>query len=97
MGKIRALYLLICINNDLVGYAKDADTSYLAGEILHQPDLAWSLERISEQGANAFYSGDIAEKIIDFMERSGGYISSQDLQRRTSKPLQSLRSRSSNG
>ena len=97
MGKIRALYLLICINNDLVGYAKDADTSYLAGEILHQPDLAWSLERISEQRANAFYSGDIAEKIIDFIERSGGYISSQDLQCRTSKPLQPLRSRSSTG
>ena len=66
--------------SSIVAYARDADNSYLAGEILHQPDLAWSLERISEQGANALYSGDIAEKIIDFMDRSGGYISSQDLQ-----------------
>ena len=61
-------------------YAKDVDASYLAGEVLHQPDLAWSLEKISEQGADAVYSGDIAEKIIQFMERSGGYISLQDLQ-----------------
>lgn len=66
--------------SSIIAYAKDADTPYLAGEILHQPDLAWSLEQISEQGAIAFYSGDIAEKIIGFMERSGGYISSQDLQ-----------------
>lgn len=52
---------------------------YAAGERLRQPDLAWSLETIAEGGADAFYRGPIAERLVAAMEANGGLITAEDL------------------
>ncbi len=39
--------------------------TYEAGELLVQGDLAASLRAIAQHGAQAFYAGDIAQKIVD--------------------------------
>lgn len=52
---------------------------YEHGEILKQKDLAWSLKRIAKKGPEAFYEGQIAEKITQDMEDNGGYITMEDM------------------
>ena len=50
------------------------------GELFHNPNLARTLERIVEGGRDAFYRGEIAERIESSMEGHGGYLSIDDLQ-----------------
>lgn len=52
---------------------------YTEGELLKQPDLARSLERIRDRGADGFYEGETADLIVREMKRGGGLISRQDL------------------
>ena len=52
---------------------------YQPGERLVQKDLAHSLRLIAEQGPNAFYGGEIAEKLVDDMMANGGLITLEDL------------------
>lgn len=52
---------------------------YRAGEILKQPDLAWSLRQIADQGADAFYKGEIAQRFAADMKAHGGLITAEDL------------------
>jgi gamma-glutamyltranspeptidase/glutathione hydrolase len=49
------------------------------GEILIQKDLAYTLKKIRDNGKDGFYSGDIAQLIINQIIRDGGYISLEDL------------------
>src|SRR5690606_25576762 len=53
--------------------------SYRAGERFVQKDLAWSLREISKGGADAFYRGSIARKIVADMQKNGGAITMDDL------------------
>ncbi|MEM7416243.1 MAG: gamma-glutamyltransferase [Gemmatimonadota bacterium] len=55
-------------------------SEYEVGEILRQPDLAWSLEQLRAAGANAFYRGAIADRIIADMEAHNGIITREDLE-----------------
>ena len=55
------------------------DSLWKEGEILKQPELAETLERIRDKGREGFYSGKTAELIIKEMKRSNGIISKQDL------------------
>jgi gamma-glutamyltranspeptidase/glutathione hydrolase len=52
---------------------------YEAGEILKQPDLARTLQRIAAQGPDGFYKGETAELLEKEMKANGGLISRQDL------------------
>lgn len=52
---------------------------YRAGEVLRQPELAWSLKQIQADGADAFYKGEIAKRIAADMARHGGLITLRDL------------------
>ena len=52
---------------------------YESGEILKQPDLANTLQRIAATEGGDFYSGLIAQQIVADMEANGGYISLEDL------------------
>jgi gamma-glutamyltranspeptidase/glutathione hydrolase len=54
-----------------------ADTS--ATEVFKQPELAATLERIAEQGADDFYRGETARLIVEQMQKSDGLISLADL------------------
>jgi gamma-glutamyltranspeptidase/glutathione hydrolase len=49
------------------------------GERLVQSDLAWSITRIMEGGADAFYRGDLADRIVAAFAADGGLISHDDL------------------
>lgn len=55
------------------------------GEIFRQPDLARTLRRVAQEGADAFYKGGIARKIADFYHANGGLISYEDLARYQAK------------
>ena len=54
------------------------------GEIWRNPRLADTLEKIGREGYDAFYRGDIARTIADFMHREGGFLSYEDLASHTS-------------
>ena len=54
-------------------------TPYAPGDILRQPDLARSLERIAEQGPAGFYEGETARLIVEDMKANDGLITLADL------------------
>ena len=49
------------------------------GEVFVQPELANTLKVIAKKGAPAFYLGEIAQKIVQQMQKSDGLISAEDL------------------
>lgn len=49
------------------------------GQILKNEDLADTIGLLRRQGRNAFYEGDLAEKIAVWMEKNGGLITEADL------------------
>ena len=60
-------------------FYKAGGVGYQPGELLVQADLAWSLTQIAEHGPDAFYRGEIADKIVAEMERGGGLIDAESL------------------
>ena len=53
--------------------------------LLIQKDLAKTLEKISNNGRNGFYKGDVARKIVADMKRNDGLITLDDLENYKSK------------
>jgi gamma-glutamyltranspeptidase/glutathione hydrolase len=51
----------------------------LAGEIWRSPDHARTLRLIGDSNAEAFYSGELAEKLAGFVTEAGGFLSTDDL------------------
>jgi gamma-glutamyltranspeptidase / glutathione hydrolase len=49
------------------------------GDVFAFPELAGTLERYAEEGAETFYRGEIARAISDFVVGNGGYIGPGDL------------------
>ena len=49
------------------------------GEIFRNPRLASTLTKIARGGRNAFYKGEIARTIADYMKKQGGFLSFQDM------------------
>lgn len=60
-------------------------TPYAAGDILKQPELARTLERIAAQGPAGFYEGETARLLEKEMLAHGGLITQDDLKRYTAK------------
>ena len=56
-----------------------------AGDTLVQQDLASSLRLISERGAGAIYGGELGEAMASAAQQSGGFLSTEDLQRNTAE------------
>ena len=50
-----------------------------AFSVLKQPDLAHTLTRLAESGRRGFYRGDIADKLLNSVNKAGGIWSQQDL------------------
>ncbi len=55
------------------------DEYYQAGDILKQPELAATLEKIANEGAKGFYEGEVAEKIVKAINDADGIMSLEDL------------------
>lgn len=49
------------------------------GEVLHNPDMARTLERIARDGPDLFYTGAIADEIDADMRANGGLLRREDL------------------
>jgi gamma-glutamyltranspeptidase/glutathione hydrolase len=50
------------------------------GTVFRQPDLAGTLERIRDRGADGFYRGKTAAGIVEALAREGGLVSRRDLE-----------------
>lgn len=60
-------------------YFLNGDTTYVAGERLVQKDLASTLRKIAETKGEAFYTGEIAEKMVADIQANGGYLDMESL------------------
>ncbi len=52
-----------------------------AGDTVKNPDLAWTLEQIARGGADAFYRGEIATKMVADLRSHGSVMKPSDLAR----------------
>ena len=60
-------------------YCREDGTPKQVGDRVVNPDLARTLSIIAEEGAEAFYTGEIAKRIVADMEANGGLVSAEDL------------------
>jgi gamma-glutamyltranspeptidase/glutathione hydrolase len=60
-------------------WGKDRNYKDFGDNVVNQ-DLASTLNKISLNGPDAFYHGEIANKIVDYSNKNGGYISLKDLE-----------------
>ncbi|TVZ14394.1 gamma-glutamyltransferase [Maribacter sp. MAR_2009_72] len=67
--------VFIEVNSDSTKFAK----MYKEGDIITYPNLAQTLRTISKQGRDGFYKGEIAQKLSDFVQANGGFITMDDL------------------
>lgn len=65
-------------------FLKPNGLSYRAGELMKQPDLALTLEKIAKEGSQAFYKGEIAKLIVDDLRENGGLLTYDDFARHNS-------------
>ncbi|MGM1056794.1 MAG: gamma-glutamyltransferase [Bacteroidota bacterium] len=54
------------------------------GDLFRNPFLADTYRKIGQQGRDAFYKGEIATTITNFIEEQGGFLSMEDLESHTS-------------
>ncbi|MFQ5861250.1 MAG: gamma-glutamyltransferase [Dehalococcoidia bacterium] len=54
---------------------------YQAGEVLVQRDLARTLRRVAQGGAEAFYRGDLAREMVRALQEAGGLFTQEDFAR----------------
>ena len=60
-------------------FFKHDGSAYQPGERLKQPELAKSLKLIAAKGADGFYKGETASKLVKAVNEAGGSMSLQDL------------------
>lgn len=67
----------------LSDYAKTIYTNdglpYSEGDIFKNPDLADTLEAIAKGGIEEFYTGDIAKKMLEGLNKNGSLMAAEDL------------------
>lgn len=49
------------------------------GQLHKQPDLARTFRALVEDGPDAYYKGEIADRIVNFCQAHGGFMTKQDL------------------
>lgn len=52
---------------------------YQEGDILKRPALASTLREIAANGADTFYKGSVADKMVADLQRRGSIITKEDL------------------
>jgi gamma-glutamyltranspeptidase / glutathione hydrolase len=63
----------------LAQFSRDG-APYELGDLLQQPDLAKTLERIAKKGPAGFYEGDVAALVEKEMRARGGLVTRKDLE-----------------
>jgi gamma-glutamyltranspeptidase/glutathione hydrolase len=63
----------------LEAYGKPGGGQWAGGDRLVLPDLGKALTAIAEQGADVFYKGWIADRIVEAMKANGGLMTKADL------------------
>ena len=71
--------------NVLETYTIDGKTAPAKGDIFRNPKLASTYRKLAEGGRDAFYKGEIAHTIADFIHAQGGFLSYDDLARHHSE------------
>jgi gamma-glutamyltranspeptidase len=56
-------------------------TPKVAGDTIRNPDLAWTLEQIARAGADGFYRGAVAQRLVSDLRGKGSAIRLTDLSR----------------
>jgi gamma-glutamyltranspeptidase/glutathione hydrolase len=69
---------LVKYENGAQIYLKDG-LPYEAGDVIYNPDLAKTLAKIVKEGEDAVYKGEIAQAIVDEVQKRGGIITLDDL------------------
>ncbi|MFC1688077.1 gamma-glutamyltransferase, partial [Pseudomonadota bacterium] len=71
---------------DIIKRWPAASEAYLAdgemppiGHVIKLPDLAWVLEQVAERGAEGFYAGPVAERMVKGVRDAGGIWTMEDL------------------
>ncbi|MEM6849927.1 MAG: gamma-glutamyltransferase, partial [Pseudomonadota bacterium] len=54
------------------------DRAPVAGEVFKNPDLGNTLETIGREGRDAFYEGDLAKVMVDYLQRNGSAFTRED-------------------
>ncbi|MFQ5937333.1 MAG: gamma-glutamyltransferase [Acidiferrobacterales bacterium] len=60
------------------------------GDRLRNPDMVKTLERIAKEGADLFYSGDLAEEMVADIQAHGGLLSIEDLRNYRTRRVEPL-------
>jgi len=63
------------LNSNFASYFEHAK----ANTVFKQPELATTLKAIQQHGQDGFYQGEVAKKIVSFMQENGGLINHSDL------------------
>ena len=58
---------------------QEKGTGLELGDVLKQPELGATLRALASEGADVFYKGAIAEKIVGQVQKNGGIITAEDL------------------
>ncbi len=79
LGRVSSLDILGFTAYGRKLYLYEDGTMKLPGELIRNPDLAATLQLIARDGADAFYIGEIAERIAADMAAQGGLVTKADL------------------
>ena len=60
-------------------FLKEDGTSFNAGELIIQKELANTLKQIAAKGKAGFYEGAVAEKMVEDIQSNGGILTLEDL------------------
>lgn len=66
-------------------YLKDGVAPYMENEFMKNEQLGKTLEKIANGGRDAFYKGEIADQICDFLKSKGGFLEKSDFEEHESK------------
>jgi len=72
-------YDLISMNPPTAAIYLDEGLPTAAGSVIKNPDFAKTLELLSQNGANCFYKGKIAQSIVASIKEAGGILTADDL------------------
>jgi len=60
-------------------YLRADGSGYREGDLLRQPDVARTIQRLADAGGDDFYAGEVARVIAADFARHGGFIAPEDL------------------